>query len=164
MRGRCPSRITLRAEARRSLEGRPLPCSRPCSLRPPGHLRCASSAPPGASVGLTHSCGKAAIASSRKAAARLNLGTPKTWRSLPWNTMALPLPIRENSFCWWLKKIHSSDLPGDRVRPSNRLRPHFFERPARRVALRPRACALPGTLPPPAFHLRFQAFRKDLLL
>jgi hypothetical protein len=30
-----------------------LPCSRPCSLRPLGHLRCASSAPPGASVGLT---------------------------------------------------------------------------------------------------------------
>jgi hypothetical protein len=56
--------------------------------------------------------------------------------------MTLPLPIRENSFCSWLKKFHSSDLPEDRVRPSNRLRPLFFERPARRVALRLKACAL----------------------
>ena len=32
------------------------------------------------------------------------------------------------------------------------------------MALRPRADALPGTLPPPAFHLRFQAFCTGLLL
>jgi hypothetical protein len=39
-----------------------------------------------------------------------------------------------------------------------------FERPARRVALRPRACALPRTLPPTAFRLKFLVFHKDLLL
>ena len=44
-------------------QAHPLPCSRlselyrspsrkPCSLRPPGHLRCASSAPPRAPVGM----------------------------------------------------------------------------------------------------------------
>ncbi len=47
-----PPKITTRAAAL-NLGGQPLPCSRPCSLRPLGHLRCASSAPPGASVGLT---------------------------------------------------------------------------------------------------------------
>jgi hypothetical protein len=42
-----------RGSVPKSSEGQPLPCSRPCPLRPAGHLQCASSAPPGASVGLT---------------------------------------------------------------------------------------------------------------
>jgi hypothetical protein len=66
----------------------------PCSLRPSGHLRCASSAPPGSSVGLTQDRTDFAITthrshhdapshpSSENAALRLKLG--------PCGTMALP--------------------------------------------------------------------------
>ncbi|MCX6961390.1 MAG: hypothetical protein NTZ08_02920, partial [Verrucomicrobia bacterium] len=49
------SRVTiLRSVAKRKpFGGAAFALLDPCSLRPSGHLRCASSAPPGASVGLT---------------------------------------------------------------------------------------------------------------
>ena len=54
-----------------------LPISLDTRQRPSGHLRCASSAPPGVSVVGAHFCGEAAFASSRDGASRLRLGTTR---------------------------------------------------------------------------------------
>ena len=59
------------------LGGRCFALLAPRSLRPSGHLRCASSTPPSVSVVGAHVCGEAAFASSRDGAARLRLGTTR---------------------------------------------------------------------------------------
>ena len=58
--------------------------------------------------------------------------------------MTLPLPVRENSFCSWLK--------------------NFIRTPREARGSAPEGGRAPRTLPPTAFRLRFLAFRKSLTL
>ena len=61
--------------SRKTTGGRCFALLAPRSLRPSGHLRCASSTPPGVSVVSAHICGEAAII--RDGALRLRFGTTR---------------------------------------------------------------------------------------
>jgi len=73
--------------SRKTTGGRCFALLAPRSLRPSGHLRCASSTPPGVSVVSAYICGEAAII--RDAAARLRFGTTRR-SSLQLERSALP--------------------------------------------------------------------------